>query len=205
MGRYAKESAGDFQHAPPGTHLARCIRIIDIGTQHGEYKGQATVRNQIVVQWELPNELMEPNDAGEALPFIVSRFYTNDLYEKANLYKDLVAWRGRAFSPEEKAAFDLMNILGKPCIVTVEHTDAGKAKVTGVAQMMKGMTCPPAVNETKAFWIDEWSDGAFKDLSEGFQKLIQASDEYKAAFTTQPAAKSTTTKPPADFEDDIPF
>ena len=32
MGRYAKEESGSsFQQAPAGTHVARCIRIIDIG------------------------------------------------------------------------------------------------------------------------------------------------------------------------------
>ena len=38
--------------------------------------------------------------------------------------------------------FDLVNILGKPCMVTVAHNEKGKAKVIGVSGLPKGVTCP---------------------------------------------------------------
>jgi hypothetical protein len=108
MGRYANDTGGgDFQHAPIGTHAARCIRLIDLGTQQGEWQGKPTFKNQVLVMWELPDELMEAQDDGQPRPFIVSKFYTNSLSEKANLRKDLTTWRGRDFTDDELDRFDL--------------------------------------------------------------------------------------------------
>ncbi len=202
MGRYSQESGGgDFRQAPEGNHVARCIGIIDLGTQHGEYLGEPTVRSQIIVRWELPFET-EVFDGAEK-PLLVSKFYTNSLSEKANLRRDLESWRARAFTADELKKFDLMGILGKPCTVSVVHNDKGKAKVVSVAAVPKGTTCPPAFNPITAFWIDEWDDNAFSALPEGFQRIIAQSDEYKAAFTPPGQTKP---KAPAGVDDsDIPF
>ena len=169
MGRYAQETGGgDFQQPPPGTHIARCVKIIDIGTHHGEYQGTPNVRNQIIVQWELPNETIEIE--GEQKPLVTSKFYTNSLSEKANLRKDLESWRARPFSVEELMKFDLMAILGKPCMLSIVMNDKGKAKVVSVSALPKGMQCPPAYNSASAFWIDEWDQDAFDAMSEGLQQ-----------------------------------
>ena len=205
MGRYAQDTGGgDFKQAPEGNHVARCVSIVDIGTHHGEYQGTPTVRNQIIVRWELPfeTEVFE----GAEKPLIVSKFYTNSLSEKANLRRDLESWRSREFTPEELRKFDLMSILGKPCTVSIVHNEKGKAKVVSVAAVPKGTTCPNAFNPVSSFWIDEWNDNAFAALPEGFQKLIADSDEYKAAFTPpgQRAGKDAAGKT-NDDDDSIPF
>jgi hypothetical protein len=202
MGRFASDSGGgDFKPAPEGTHVARCIQLIDIGTHHGEYQGQPTVRNQVIVRWELPNETVETDDGQQ--PMIVSKFYTNSLGEKANLRKDLESWRSRQFTQEELDRFDLQNILGKPCMVSVIHNEKGKAKVTTVTALPKGTNCPPAANELAAFWIDEWDDNAYAALPKGFQELIAQSDEYKALNGGKPSQR----QPAAAGVDhnDIPF
>lgn len=200
MGRYTSEGqGGTFKQAPAGTHLARCIKIIDIGTQHGEYLGEPTIRNQVVVQWELPNETLEID--GQEKPFIVSCFYTNSLNEKAKMRGDLEAWRGKAFTTEELLKFDLMQILGKPCTLTIVHNEKGKAQVKGVGPLMKGMVCPPAFNQTDAFWIDEWDDNKFAALPEGFKRLITASDEY----VSMQGQEHPKPAPAPTNNDDIPF
>ncbi len=203
MGRFASDSGGgDFKQAPEGNHVARCIGIVDIGTHHGEYQGAPTVRNQIIVRWELPFETEEFD--GQQKPLIVSKFYTNSLSEKANLRKDLESWRAKAFTVPELMSFDLMNILGAPCTVSVVHNEKKKAKVVGVAAVPKGTTCPPQFNPSSSFWIDEWNDEAYRALPEGFQKLIAESDEYKAAFTP-PGQRAAKQEAKADLDDDIPF
>lgn len=195
MGRMAKDTGGgDFQQAPTGTHLAICVQIVDIGTHHSEYQGKPNTRNQIIVRWELPNELMD-----DGQPFIVSRFYTNSLSEKANLRADLETWRGKQFSEEELNGFDLMNILGKPCMVSIVDAK-GKSQVGGVMAIPKGTPTPKSHNDASAFWIDEWDDDAFAALPKGFQRLIMESDEYKGENKT-PAPNGGA----ADLEDDIPF
>lgn len=204
MGRYASDTGGgDFKQAPEGNHVARCIGIVDIGTHHGEYQGTPTVRNQVIVRWELPfeTEVFE----GVEKPLIVSKFYTNSLSEKANLRKDLESWRAKAFTNEELLKFDLMKILGTPCTVSVVHNEKGKAKVVGVAAIPKGTTCPSQINPSSSFWIDEWDDNKFAALPAGFQKLITESDEYKESFTP-PSQRSAKQAVAAGVdEDDIPF
>ena len=206
MARFASDTGGgDFQPAPEGTHIARCVELIDIGTHHGEYQGSPTVRNQVIVRWELPHETIEID--GKPQPMIGWKFYTNSLGEKANLRADLTAWRGRAFTPEELMKFDLQTILGKPCQVTIVHNDKKKAKVTAVSGLAKGTTCPPAANDPKAFWIEEWDGDTnappFADLPKGFRELILQSDEVKERNNPDP--EPPRGGKPADFDDDIPF
>lgn len=203
MGRYAKDTGGeDFPQAPTGTHVARCFRLIDLGTQHGEYLGQPNVRSQVLVSWELPSELME-----DGKPFAVSFFYTNSLGEKANLRHHLEAWRGRQFTEDELNSFDLMNILGKPCMVTVTSNDKGKAKVSAVAGLPKGFVCPPQVNPPSSFWMEEWNDEEFAKIPKGIQDIMKKSDEYRT-MVGELAPKKTNGKGATQFDDlddEIPF
>ena len=175
MGRWAKDNGSDFEYPPVGTHVARCFKIIDIGTQHGEINGQAKTRNQILVYWELPNEKMQDGSI-----FIVSKFYTNSVNEKSNLCKDLEAWRGGIkFTDKEREGFDLSAILGKPCMLSVTAKKSGDGTQVGaVMAVPKGMTVPVQVNPSFTFWIDEWDQQKFDSLSDKMKMLIAKSDEY---------------------------
>lgn len=199
MGRTAKDNGDSFPQAPTGTHMARCFRLIDLGTQHGEYQGEPTVRNQVLVSWELPNELME-----DGRPFSVSQFYTNSLGEKAKLRGHLEAWRGKQFTKDELEGFDLMNLLGKGCMVTVTLSEKNKAVVSGVAGLPKGIQVPPQMNTSNSFWIDEWDDAAFAEIPKGIQEIIKKSDEYNERIIGG-EKKGKNTESLAEMEDDIPF
>ena len=87
MGLMITEGGGSFKDASPGTHPARCVRLIDIGTQHGEYQGKATARKQIIVSWELPNELMD-----DGRPFIAGKRFS-----VADITAGVAAWLGEVF------------------------------------------------------------------------------------------------------------
>jgi hypothetical protein len=196
MGRYASDTGEMFEQAPTGNHVARCIALIDLGTQHGEYQGRPNTRNQVLIRWELSNELMT-----DSKPFSVSRFYTNSLSEKANLRKDLESWRGRAFTADELERFDLQTILGKPCMLNVVQNDKGRAVVSSIATIPKGMSAPDCINAPFAFWIDEWDDKVFESIPDGLKKIIAASDEYKARGKPQ----TTQTAPAGSIDEEIPF
>ena len=197
MGRYAKDSGGgDFQQAPAGNHVARCIRLIDLGTQHTEYQGKALARNQILITWELPDERMENGD-----PFIVSSFFTNSLSEKSNLRPFLEAWRSRTFTAEELAGFDLETIVNVPCMLSVVHTDKGKSRVSSAGALPKGIKCPPAVNEQFCYWIDEHEPAIYEKIGEGLRKIIEQSDEWKARATKPKSSGGSI----MDMQDDVPF
>lgn len=194
---------GDFEQPPVGTYVARCVKIIDIGTQKSEYQGQANIRRQCVIGWELPTELMADSDhAGK--PFVVSKFYTASLSEKANLRKDLANWRGRDFTEQELQGFESRNILGKPCMLSLTANDKGKVRVTGVMALPKGTQVPAQVNPNIYFSLDEFDAGAFEGLSEGYKKLIKESPEYQVV--SNPAAAAASKRGSfEDMDDDIPF
>ena len=88
-----------------GVQKARCVRVIDLGTQQNDYQGQISWKRQVMLIWEVPSET---DNKGE--PLTISKFYTLSLNEKANLANDLVSWRGRPFTETEKKAFDISKL-----------------------------------------------------------------------------------------------
>jgi hypothetical protein len=199
--KWQDSGGGDFEQPPVGTHVARCIKVIDIGTQRGEYQGKATSKRQCIIGWELSNELMTTGDY-EGKPFTVSRFYTASLSEKANLRKDLANWRGRDFTEQELQGFESKNILGKTCMLSLTMNDKQKVRVTGVMAAPKRMQVPDQVNPSLYFSLDDFDLETFESLSDGYKKLIMASPEYRIATSAPaPAARGTFD----DMDDDIPL
>ena len=180
------DTKDDFEKAPNGNHLARCVSVIDIGTHSSEFKGTPKRNRQNIITWELVNELMS-----DGRPFVISKYYTTGLGETYNLRKDLVNWRGRDFTPEELRGFDEKNLLGKPCQISITENEKGKTVVNAVAQPLKGVAVPEAVNANQYFSLnDDWSDEAFNNLPKWVQKKIQESEEYKFLFPNQPTPKA---------------
>lgn len=200
-----KENGGgkEFEQASSGNHIARCVGLIDLGTQQSEYQGKTTYARKIVVRFELPNELMAEGDyAGK--PFLVSKFYTASLSEKANLRKDLESWRGRPFTDKELMGFDSKNLLDKPCMVNVVHTEKGKAKIASIAPVPKGMDIPPRINEVLFFSLEssEFKQATYDGLAEFYKGEIQKSPEWAELHNDGGGKKTTKFQ---DMEDDIPF
>ena len=201
------DNGQEFEQAPAGTHIARCIRLIDVGTQFGEYQGKPNAARKIVVMWELPGAVMsEGNFAGQ--PFVVSKWYTASIGEKANLRKDLVNWRGREFTDDELKGFDVKKLLTVPCMLSLTPNDKGKVRVTGIMKPPQGTTCPPQVNPSVYFSLekDEFNQAVFDGLSDYWKGEIQKSPEWadlKGKGPIKPSASGTTKFD--DFEDDIPF
>lgn len=185
----ADTGGGDFKPVAEGTHIAVCFLVADIGLQETTFGA----KHKIIVGWELPQELIDVN--GEEKPQIIYNTYTASLSEKANLRQDLESWRGRTFTPEELAGFDMFNVLGVPCMLSVVHNTTAKgtyANVRAVSAMPKGMDRPKASRLLKYSAED---DQQFEELPEWIQKKI------RGALT--PVQENKT--PAQDFDDDIPF
>ena len=181
--------SGDFKLVPEGTHLARCYLLTDVGYQETKFG----TKLQVVIGWEIPGQLL---DSG--LPMIIYSTYTNSMNEKANLRLHLESWRGRKMTEKDVAGFDLRNILGHPCLLTVLHNSEGPrtyANVTAVTPVPDGLPVPEAVNDKVMFDIDEDADA--KHLPEWIQKKIA---EAKTGTETPETDESSF----ADLED-IPF
>ncbi len=199
----AQGGGGNFEDPPVGTHLARCVAIIDLGTQKGEYMGEAKIRRETVIRWELPNAAM-----ADGRPFVVLKFYTASLGEKANLRRDLVNWRGKEFNAEELMGFDEANLLDKCCMLSITQNDKGKVRVTGVMALPKGTTVPPRVNPLVYLSLtkDRYDASVFEALSDYFTGRIMLSPEWAELQAGQPKKLPPSNAPKTDdFDDDIPF
>ena len=198
----------DFDPAPAGTHPARCYQIIDLGTHHNEMYNND--RHQVFVGFELPTELNRFKDADgneQEKPFVIGKFYTMSLNEKATLRGDLESWRGKAFSEQELNGFNPKVLIGIPCMLSVIHKDKNgktRADISAVSKLPKQMTCPDAVHDPVYFSLDEYSDAAFEKVPKGFQNMIRNCQEWGSLGN--PSNEQDTPPDNGDFkDDDIPF
>ena len=129
MSFIVEDKGGSFENVPTGSHLARCYRIVDLGTQKNEYMGEVTTQRKIMIGWEIhgTDDNGQPIKMRDGRPFAVFKNYTLSWHEKATLRRHLQAWRNKPFSQEEMRRFDVETILDKWCMVTiVENAKDGK-------------------------------------------------------------------------------
>jgi hypothetical protein len=115
----ASSHGENFAPAPQGMHRAICCDVCDLGMVPGKWGEKHLVR----IVWQIETLM------SDGKPFMVDQRYTLTLDERANLRKDLEAWRGKPFTLTEAAGFDLERLIGVPCSLIVLHKpgrEAGK-------------------------------------------------------------------------------
>lgn len=207
MGLVAKDG-GSFIDVPPGIHLARCYRLVDLGTQKSEFQGKVKYLEKVMMQFEIHGE----DDQGNPLvtqdgrPLSIAKSFTVTLADKSTLRKDLQTWRGREFTAEELRGFELKNVLGKWCMITVTQTESnGKiytniASISPVASKIKQSGMPEGINELKIFEISDPDMELFDSFSENLKNKIKSSPEWQnkdASFVPEFDTKG--------LDDDKPF
>lgn len=221
MSFYVEDKGGDFERCPSGMHLARCYRIVDVGTQKSEYMGQIKYLHKVMLGWEIhgTDESGQPIKMRDGRPFAIFKNYTLSWSEKANLRLDLQSWRGKPFSQEEMRRFDLKNVLGAWCMLNVIERPGQDGKtytnVAGVAPvpaMIKANGLPAAVNKNELFNISDPDMVLFETFSQNLKTKIQASPEWQKIAKqyvkdSAEAISQLAGPPPVQFndDDDIPF
>ena len=183
--------------APKGTHVARCIAVVDLGTGPETYKGETKMRRMLNVTWALPKCTIEIE--GEQKPMHISKKFTASLNSKSTLRKFVDAW----LAPTEKelAKFDPLEMLGKEALVTVTHYERANgdlgASIGSVSSLPEGVNVPPT--ETQPWSYDPSNPKLNWDkLLEWQRERVSESTEYKAAIATQEQEDD-------DDADSIPF
>jgi|TARA_R100000750_G_scaffold59965_1_gene48941 hypothetical protein len=170
------EKSSSFPSVSVGVHKARCIKVIDLGTQKNEYEGNITWKRQVLVIWETPNQTNETSE-----PLTISKFYTLSLHEKSNLGIDLTSWRGRAFSETEKKGFDIANLIGQPCTLNVIQGNKNN-KIGSVMPLAKGDKIAEQYHTNVIFDLKDFQNGkkeVFNQLPEGIRNIILRSRELE--------------------------
>lgn len=213
MAFYAEDSGGSFERCPPGMHLARCYRIVDLGTQKSEYMGQTKYLHKIMIGWELHGNRDDgsPLKMNDGRPFAIFKNYTLSWSEKANLRLDLQSWRGKPFTNEELRRFDLETVLGAWCMLNVIERAGQNGKtysnvdgVTPVPAIIKQNGLPKAVNKNEMFNLAEPDWAMFETFSDNLKQKIIASPEFAKAKGGS-SAPQTNGDYVSDVDDSIPF
>lgn len=197
---------GDFSPVPAGTHTAICDMVVDLGKQRivSQMFGES-VKHQVYIRWQIPAERVEWEKDGQKMegPAVIGKTYTLSLGEKANLRKDLQAWRTKPFTPDELRGFDIAKLLGAPATITVTHTEKnGKtyANVASLGGLMKGVTKPEV--EGEAVIYDAENLGNIDKLSKWLREKVQ-SQIVEEVTTHYGGGQSGASYD--DLDDDIPF
>ena len=176
------ESAPSIAPVEEGTHLGVCSMLIDLGMQYSEVYKKS--QRKVLIGWELPDETIEID--GEMKPRVLSKRYTANLSEKSNLRKDLASWRGRDFTPDELKAFDLKNIVGASCLLTIIHSKNGEktyANIQSVVKLPKGMAKQALSEPPVVFDLDTDPLERVEDMPAWIAELIKKSETYQARIT----------------------
>lgn len=168
---------------PKGTFQARCYQMIQIGTIKEKFKGQEKYLSKVRIGFELPTELRVFDINKGEQPIVISQEYTLSMSQKSKLKAMLESWRGETFSKDEMKGFDITEMIGEACLVTISYKESESgniyAQVTGVTQPIKGMDIPKLINEpiVVAFDSEDFIDELEK-LPDFLKEKIKSSQEY---------------------------
>jgi hypothetical protein len=207
-------AGGDFEIAPEGVFLARCYKMVDVGTQTETGQFGTKENRKIYLYWELLQTAdgdpvkMENGDQ----PFSIFNSYKLSMHPKANLRKHLDAWRGKKFTEEEAADFDVTKLLDKFCLLQITHSTSkdGQKTYANIDAIMSTKKTAPGVNEISSFNIENPDMDVFNALPEWLQAKIEDAPEWEESDDTADAPAAPAVKKEDVQEDqidiaDVPF
>jgi len=204
----SSKGGGDFKPVPAGTHMAICTTVVNLGLQDS---GRWGPKPQHYIAFEIPSERVEWEKDGEKHegPALIGNKYTSSLSSKAILRKHLESWRGRAFTEQELAGFDLYNLLGVPCMISVTHNvtpEKTYANIGAIMGLPAGTQSPGQEGPTVKFdLMDDDAATVLPTLPEWMQNAVNAGIDLTNKQTENPAPQPQNNPAMDDFDDDIPF
>lgn len=199
-------SKRESKPVPAGNHIARVYSIVHIGTIPGEWQGKAKMNNKVRIGFELPNEKAVFREGDQPKPFVINQNYTLSMYENAQLRKLVEGILGVGFLDEDAKSFDVIDLMGRTCMLNVIHSKTQKGaiygKIMSAAPLPKGIEGPPPVNPP--FVLDygsNWDNEKFNGLPEFIQDDMRLSREYRKKFGGADVEYPTEEINP----DDVPF
>ncbi len=201
-------ATGAYAPAQAGTYPARCCQIIDMGQQTSTFENEVKTAHKILIGFEI---LDDENRRTDGTSHIVNKRFTSSLHVKSALRKFLEMWRGRAFTGDELKGFDLKNVLGLTCLVSITHSEKGDrvyANLAGVTKLPKNMAVPDGAEPLTLFDMSAPDWDTFARLGSRLQNQIAESPEFaksnppahvslSLAATALPGLQSSTSASPA--------
>lgn len=194
MSFIVKGSDSTFTPAPAGTHSAVCVDVIDLGLQSTAFGEKHRAR----FVWEI-----DETNPDFAAPFLVFATMNVSLHENSTMGELLRRWRGKDFTPEELEGFNIENVLGAPCLLTVEHNQGADGKtyanVAAAVPLPKAMPrLEPSGTYVREIDKDESKDVRSKNHTPKDRPAMQHAD-------AAPQAANAYGDNFAAEQDDLPF
>jgi len=204
----AKKEEKVYKLVDEGLYVAKCVSVIYLGTQPTEFEGKKSLKPQVMLQFEIPEIVIEfkKDDKLESFNKILSKTYTVSLGDLATLRKDLTRWRNRAFTQEELDGFNLSNVLGKDCQIQIIHekkNDKTFQKIE-ILPVGKGHKSIKVENELLLFDLEENGIEGMLKLPEWMQEKIKKSTTYEELRCQSVKSKYDESEvSDEDFHDDL--
>lgn len=195
--------SGEFKNVPAGTYVAVCNLLADLGLQPGSDM-YPNPKHKVAIRFEVPDERIKYEVDGQHRegPMTLTKTFTASMNAKSNLRKFLEAWRGRSFTEDEAAGFDIHTLLGVPAMLTVVeyHNKRGETKtaIGGASRLMKGIVAPKAENPL-LYYMPGDDESQRSMLPKWIQDAIANQVQPEPDPAPEPEAE-----PPFE-DDDIPF
>lgn len=194
-----------YEPIEEGTHLARCVKMVHIGTIEESFgNDEPKPKNKVFISWEFPTMLIEEGDY-KGQTRLISKEYTLSLNSKSTLRKHLDAWRGKAFTAEEALAFDIAKLAGVPCMITVTHTEKGDKKyanISGISGIPKGINAPDQIHPTMLINATNVEDNKDHVPDYILEKLYTSKEYIELHGPTETEAPAPVAE---DDEENLPF
>ena len=211
---------GNIDPMEPGSYPARTVCMVDLGLQaQPDWMGKPKPPNHMIaITYEFVDEFLKDEDGEdiEDKPRWLTEMIT--VYP-LTAEKAKSTARYTALDPKLEFAGDFSKIIDVPCMVTIVHNP--NKKTGGVYENIGGVTpmrekdakkCPPLVNDSLVFDLDEPDLGVFDALPGFIQNKITDGLEYEGSVLYELLLKDRTpedtkSESPAGTEpdDEIPY
>ena len=197
-----KTQPKEYNRVPGGSHFAVCDIIAVLGLQETLFG----TKNQVYIRFEIPTERWEYEKDGEKKegPGVIGNIYTASMDPKANLRKLFEGWNGKKFTDVEASSFDVLKMLGKGCLLSVQESTKGDktySNIVSAAPLMKGVA--PMKAELPLLLYHDGDKSMFDKLPEWIRKKIDTAVPEPDAM--EPAIDYSAQTNPEITDNDIPF
>ena len=115
---------------------------------------------------------------------VISKEMALSFGDLAGLRKIIEAVEGRKITDAEAVNYDVLEILGKPLLVTVSHSEPNEqgivyANATTFSPLIKGLTVDPLTNKTRVLTYENWDEELYNSLPDFLKEKMSKTPEFK--------------------------
>jgi hypothetical protein len=195
------EATSKLEIIETGSHIATCVQMIHIGTVSDEFEGKPVKGNKVRITFELPGLMVKFKEDEPEQPRFISKEFTLSLGSKASLRKFLDTWRGKPFTEDEARAFDVTNLLGVSCMLSIGSKTSAKGQayntIDSALALPKGIPAPEQITPTIEVNYDNISD-TWKHVPKYLREKMELTPEFINSGFSFPAEENEVSNEPIE-------